>query len=388
MNRPLLYPQEPHYWTHYEFERFLLTVLADNNTSDLTIQTGYPIIVERSGIASAISKRALSYQETCDLANYIYGANAVSLISSAHDLDISYQLQKSQGQYYRLRVNISACHGIGGLGIQISLRVLKDTPLCLDTFNLPSDLYQALTTPHGLTIVSGATGSGKSTLLASVMRSLLQQPNQAHKILSYEAPIEYVFDKINSHASMIAQAEIPRHLKSFSLGIRNALRRKPTTIMLGETRDMETLDAVLEAALTGHPVYTTIHSNSVSDTLTRILNMFPAQTHQRRAYDIIQALHVIIWQRLLPTRHGQLIAVREYLVFDDQLKAKLLKSEPQQSHTIISSTLSQRHSHIENAYKQLLQQGQLDLEYIPLTIQQKLIANNKNIIDKVTLHAT
>ena len=107
--------------------------------------------------------------------------------------------------------------------------------------------------------ITGSTGSGKSTLLASIIRSLIEQTDSNRKVLTYEAPIEFVFDEIQTTSSIVGQSEIPGHLDSFAGGIRNALRRKPRLIMVGECRDPEAISAALEAALTGHPVYTTLH---------------------------------------------------------------------------------------------------------------------------------
>ena len=91
------------------------------------------------------------------------------------------------------------------------------------------------------------------------MRNLIEDPQANRKILTYESPIEFVYDRVEKISSVVSQAEIPRHLPSFAAGVRNALRRKPHAILVGEARDQETISAVMEAAMTGHPVYTTLH---------------------------------------------------------------------------------------------------------------------------------
>ena len=105
---------------------------------------------------------------------------------------------------------------------------------------------------------------------SDLIKELAEQPDSHRKILTYEAPIEFVYDALDTPTAIVSQSEIPRHLPTFAAGVRNALRRKPRLILVGEARDTETISAVLEAALTGHPVYTTLHSNGVAETIRRL----------------------------------------------------------------------------------------------------------------------
>ena len=143
-------------------------------------------------------------------------------------------------------------------------------------------------------------------------------------MLTYESPIEFVYDMVESPTSIMSQSEIPRHLPSFASGVRNALRRKPRLILVGEARDTETIAAVIEAALTGHPVYTTVHSNGVADAVRRMIATFPAEERHGRALDILETLRLVVWQRLAPSTDGKRVALREYLVFDDKIRDHLV----------------------------------------------------------------
>ena len=146
-------------------------------------------------------------------------------------------------------------------------------------------------------------------------------------MLTYEAPIEFVYDMVQMPSTIMSQAEIPRHLPSFAAGVRNALRRKPRLILVGEARDVETIAAVIDAALTGHPVYTTVHSNGVADAVRRMISTFPAEERHGRALDIIETLRLVIWQRLAPSTNGKRVALREYLVFDEEVRDILVSTE-------------------------------------------------------------
>ena len=173
-------------------------------------------------------------------------------------------------------------------------------------------------------------GSGKSTLLASIIRELVEREDSHRKVLTYEAPIEFVYDMLNKPTAIISQAEIPRHLPSFAAGVRNALRRSPGLILVGESRDTETISASIEAALTGHPVYTTLHSNGVPETIRRLVASFPADERVGRIIDILETVRLVIWQKLVPTVDGKRVALREYLVFDEHVRDELISAPADQ----------------------------------------------------------
>ncbi len=138
-----------------------------------------------------------------------------------------------------------------------------------------------------------------------------------------------MYDSVHKPSSVISQAEIPRHLPNFAAGVRNALRRKPRLILVGEARDTETMSAVLEAALTGHPVYTTLHSNGVAETIRRLVGSFPHEERLGRTIDIIETARLIVCQRLVPSVDGKRVAIREYLVFNEKVRDKLLDCDPE-----------------------------------------------------------
>jgi defect-in-organelle-trafficking protein DotB len=215
-------------------------------------------------------------------------------------------------------------------GVEITVRTIATTPPALDRLDLPPDLRASLVFEQGLVLITGPTGSGKTTLLAAIIRHLLEDPHLHRKILTYEAPIEYVYDFVPRVHASIAQHEIGVHLPSFSAGVRNSLRRKPMVILVGEARDAETMTAVVDAAMTGHLVYTTTHTNSVPDTLRRLVSVFPAEGRDGRLADLLEALQIIVTQRLALTTDGRRAAVREYLRFTPEIKDALLAQPPAQ----------------------------------------------------------
>ena len=326
MTNEFLYPQEPIRLTIDAVNEVLIHCVK-LGASDVTFQTGEPIIAEIFGKLLKITRRRLSNTEVTDVLNEMYGPNATTMIMSGKDVDTHYEIRPTRSERYRFRINGTGCQVEGHDGIQITARTIPTDPPTLASMNLPQNIIDAITPEQGVVYVTGATGSGKSTLLASIIRSITEDANSNRKILTYEAPIEFVFDNVEKISSIVSQSEIPRHLPSFAAGVRNALRRKPRLILVGEARDPETISAVMEAAMTGHPVYTTLHSNGVAETIRRLVITFPAEERQGRTIDIIETVRLVISQRLVPTVDGKRVALREYLIFDEKVRDILLETD-------------------------------------------------------------
>lgn len=324
-----LLPQEPLKFSANDLEP-LLEFCSRIGASDITLQTSEQVIAEVRGRLHKISRHKLSTSEVGELLNAIYGANGTTQILSGHDVDTHYEFRPSRIERYRYRVNGTGCYVEGHNGIQITIRTIPSDPPTLEQLEVPQEIIDASTPQEGVVYVTGATGSGKSTLLAAIIRHIAEDPLCHRKILTYESPIEFVYDGIQKPSAVISQSEIPKHLPSFADGVRNALRRKPRLILVGEARDHETMAAVLEASLTGHPVYTTLHTTGVPETIRRLIGTFPAEERLGRTIDIIETLRLIIWQKLVPTTDGKLVALREYLIFNEETRDKLLDSDPNQ----------------------------------------------------------
>lgn len=295
--------------------------------SDITLQTDEPIYAEIYGRLRRISHRRLSNTEVGDILNGIYGPNGTTQLMAGKDVDTHHEIRPARGERYRFRINATACMVEGHDAIQITARTIPTDPPTLESMNLPPVIIDAITPEQGVVYITGATGSGKSTLLSAIIRSIAEDPESHRKVLTYEAPIEFVYDSINKLSCVVSQSEIPRHLPNFAAGVRNALRRKPRLILVGEARDPETVAAVMEAAMTGHPVYTTLHSNSVAETMRRLVTTFPSEERQGRTVDIIETIRLVISQRLVPTTDGKRVALREYLVFDEKIRDLLLDTD-------------------------------------------------------------
>ncbi len=354
-----LMPDEPTRFTPISMEQ-LLEHAERLNASDVTIQTGSPVFAEVYGKLIRLTNRKLSNTELGDLINAIYGPNATTQLLSGKDIDTHYEFRPNRGVRYRYRVNGTACLVEGHDAIQITLRTIPTTPPKLETLDLPQNILEAIAPQEGIVFITGATGSGKSTLLASIIRDLIETADSNRKVLTYEAPIEFVYDEIETISASVSQSEIPRHLPSFAEGVRNALRRKPRLIMVGECRDPETISAALEAALTGHPVYTTLHTSGVAETMRRLVTSFAGEERLGRTIDILETIRLCIWQKLVPTVDGKRVPLREYLIFDEEARDILLESDPNEVTRVTRKLVRERGQLMTIDAKKKLDEGVID----------------------------
>jgi defect-in-organelle-trafficking protein DotB len=334
-------PKEPLRFNATDVDK-LLGYCTKIEASDITLQTDEPVTVEIYGHLYKITKHKLSNTEVGDILNAIYGPNGTAQILSGRDVDTHYEFRPSRIERYRYRVNGTGCQVAGHHAIQVTLRTIPSDPPPLSAMDLPQGIIGIIAPQEGVVYVTGATGSGKTTLLASIIGDIAKDPECNRKILTYEAPIEFVYDAIEKPTAIVSQSEIPRHLPSFAAGVRNALRRKPRLILVGEARDQETIAAVIEAALTGHPVYTTLHTTGVAETIRRLVGTFPREERVGRTIDIIETLRLIIWQKLVPTVDGKRVALREYLIFTEEVRNRLLEADPTQVTAITRSLVKEK----------------------------------------------
>jgi len=326
MTNAIVFPNEP---VRFNIDKVneLLIFCAKKEASDITFQTDETVFAEVFGQLHKITKRRLSNNEVGEIINSMYGSNATAQLLSGEDIDTHYEIRPTRSERYRFRINATSCMVEGHDAIQITARTIPNEPPDLSAMELPQEIVDAIAPNQGVVYVTGATGSGKSTLLAAIIKDIVSRETGNRKVVTYESPIEFVFDSVLKPTSIVSQSEIPRHLPTFEAGVRNALRRKPGLILVGEARDKETIGAVIEAAMTGHPVYTTLHSNGVAETIRRLVTSFPYDERHGRSIDILETIRLVIWQRLVPTVDGKRVALREYLVFDEKVRDVLLESD-------------------------------------------------------------
>lgn len=317
------------------FDHFLVGA-AMKGASDINISADLRVRLQLHGDQKLATKRRLLITEVQAMLAHLWSANdAMSLVSAGRPLDFSYEKKIDRKRNQRFRVNATGEQRFGTNGVQITLRALPDTTPTLDDVELEEELRDRLEPASGIIVVAGGTGHGKSTTMAAMTRCHLENQARSRKIVDLQAPIEYTFRDINTDAadlaSFISQSEIGvgRNIPTFAEGVRAAMRRAPAVINVGESRDRESIEACIEACLTGHLVNTTTHAGSIAEALRRMAFLFPPEEQEARSFDLMTSLNLIIWQRLVKTADGKgRVALREYLVFDQAVRDRFLNLPP------------------------------------------------------------
>ena len=302
----------------------LLLWSSRNKSSDTTLQTDRPVYIEVDGILFPVTRRSLDSADMANILSRIYGPDALAKLASGRDLDLSYEVRPDRNTRVRFRTNITAILSQGRDSVQITLRTLPNLPPTLKELGVEDKIIENWSPRQGLVLVTGPTGSGKSTLLAAGCRMLIERQEGCGKMLTYEAPIEYVYDAVVGPQSLVAQSEIPRHLPTFAAGVRNALRRKPNIILVGEARDRETVTSAIEAGQTGHLVFSTVHTIGVAATVRRMVSVFEPSERTERAFAMMETLRMIVTQALVPKVGGGRLGLREFMIFDENVREQLL----------------------------------------------------------------
>lgn len=361
------WPDEPLRLTLDDIDPFL-TWCVKKNASDITFQTDRPVFTEVDGVLYPATYRPMDAADMSVVLHKLYGPEAGARLASAKDLDVSYEVRPDRYSRTRFRVNITAVLSKGRDSAQVTLRSLPGEPPSMEDLNVEEAIKKSWAPRQGIVIITGPTGSGKTTLLSAGCRMLLERPKGCGKMLTYESPIEYVYDTIKSPRSLVSQSEIPRHLPSFARGVRNALRRKPNVILVGESRDRETINATIEAAQTGHVVYTTTHTLGVAATVHRMISVYDISEREERALALMEALRLIVTQALVPRIGGGRIGVREWMVFPSEVREKLMEIPFTEWSVEIGRMVKSYGQSMEKTAEEFLASGQIDrMSYLHLS---------------------
>ena len=265
----------------------------DYECSDLHIATAYPPAWRRFGQLSPIwpDHAPLTAEETEKLARSFLGKAEWDRLDKQGDIDFAYST--TNGRY---RASVVKQR----LGLDMAFRIINDKIKSLEEINLPLEHIIPLTRyQNGLVLVTGSVGSGKSTTLAALV-DFINRDREDH-ILTLEDPIEYVFGSKGCHVN---QREVHKHTESFARALRGALREDPDVIMVGEMRDLETIQLALTAAETGHLVLGTLHTGNAPRTLDRVLDVFPTDQREQIRIMVSESLRGILSQQLVPRADG------------------------------------------------------------------------------------
>lgn len=321
----LLYPHElATHWNLDDINQFLVWCNS-HHASDVSISSGQPIWAKIYNDWRIVTKRPLIHNEVETLLLEMYRSNAASArLKGAQDIDFAYEFKFDRFSRIRFRCNATAIQAGMGSGMDITLRSIPSIPPLLEDMNPEQVIMDKAFPLSGLVLVTGVMGTGKSTLLSGILRHIIE--NHRRRIITYEAPIEFDLMSFDAPKSICLQTEVPSQLTGFNVAPRNSARRAADVILVGEARDPETIQGMIEAAEIGVAAYATVHTRSVAETIPRIINTFPPEMRQQIAVTLISSARLIIQQRLVEKKGGGRIAIREILHFDSSIRDELVKA--------------------------------------------------------------
>ena len=284
----------------------LLKTVVQQGASDLHLVAGSPPVLRINGAMARIKSDTLTPELCRQLCYSILTDFQKSQLEERKEIDFSFGIKKMA----RFRVNLFFQRGeVSGVFRRVPLEIPE-----FDSLGLPSSLLDLINHSNGLVLVTGPTGSGKSTTVASMINKINQE--KAGHIITLEDPIEYLFQH---KQCIVNQREIGADTEGFANALKSVLRQDPDYVLLGEMRDLETIEAALLTAETGHLVFATVHTNSAVQTINRVVNVFPSEQQDRIRIMLSFVLKGVVSQKLVQGVDGKLFPVTEVLLLNPSI---------------------------------------------------------------------
>ncbi len=266
----------------------LLQLVVSEGASDLHLRVGVPPVIRVHGILHRVEGPSLRAEDTEELMRSITSEDHIQQVREKGGADFGFAF----GELARFRVSVFKERGNFG----VVLRQIPTKLLTMEQIGIPPSVRELLYKPRGLVLVTGPTGSGKTTTLASMLNIINEERDDVH-LITIEDPIEYYH---KHKRAIVTQREVNVDVPNFSEALRRDLRQDPDVILVGELRDLETMDAAITAAETGHLVFGTLHTTGAAKTIDRITNAFPTNQQEMIRIQLSTVLQAVISQLLIP----------------------------------------------------------------------------------------
>lgn len=323
----------------------LLEECVRTKASDLHLQVGLPPILRIDGALRPIpGYQSLDEAAVERLVFSTLEEEQKEILLKDKEFDYSF----SFGDLGRFRVN--AFHERGNLAG--AFRLIPNEIRSIQDLGMPNVITTFADFPRGLVLVTGPTGSGKSTTLAGLVDKINRE--RSTHIITIEDPIEYIHHSIRS---VVVQREVHYDTYSFSAALRSALREDPDVVLIGEMRDLETIQAAITIAETGHLVFATLHTNSASQSIDRMIDVFPPHQQPQIRSQLSNILMAICAQRLVPAIGGGRVVAAEVLVANPAVRSVIREGKTHQLDTIIQTGADQGMQTMDRTLVKLIQQG-------------------------------
>ncbi len=328
----------------------LLSLAVKRRASDLHLVVGSPPYLRVDGQLFPVPEEPIVSPEFMEkTATAVLQSDQYERFKVNKDLDFSFNLP----EVARFRVN--AYHQKGNYAF--SFRVIPSRILTIEELNLPPLLHSFTGLRQGLILVTGPTGHGKSTTLASVINEINQ--NRTDHIVTIEDPIEFIIPPVKS---IVSQREVGSDTHSWQVALRSVLREDPNVILIGEMRDYETIGAALTVAETGHLVFATLHTNSASQTIDRIVDVFPENQQGQVRLQLSNVLEGVFSMRLIPALQGGRLVAYEMMLGTSAVRSVIREGKTHLLDNVIQTSQEFGMSTLEMSLASLVKKGKISLE--------------------------
>lgn len=333
-----------------ELLKELLTLAVKGQASDLHLSVGHPPILRIAGqLSPLIKKNKLTPEDTQELAFALMTTPQKERFLKKKDIDFSYNFESKA----RFRVNIF----FQNLGIGVALRLIPNIIPTLKELNLPAVLSQFTQPAQGFVLMTGPSSHGKSTTLAALIDQI--NHSRTDHIITIEDPIEYVFE---DDKCIIDQREVYQDTLSFARALRATFRQDPDVIMVGEMRDPETISTAITAAETGHLVFATLHTNSASQTIHRIVDSFPSSQQNQIRAQLSGSLLGVVSQRLIPRLRGGLIPACEIMISTPAVGSLIRENKIHELPLVIETSAGKGMISLNRYLADLVKKGEISIK--------------------------
>lgn len=329
----------------------LLMKAVNRNASDLHLSVGYPPILRIDGSLVEVGERILDPETVENLIFSVLSEEKKELLEVNREIDFAYMYKGTVDARFRVNAYYSMKN------LSAAFRLIPSRVRTIEELMLPPLYHQLTKLKQGLVLVTGPTGHGKSTTLASMLEDI-NRTRFCH-IVTIEDPIEYVFE---GKRSLIDQREMNDDTHSWNIALRSALRQDPDVILVGEMRDYETIAATITLAETGHLVFATLHTNSASQTIDRIIDVFPENQQQQVRTQIANTLEAVIAQRLIPINKGGRRAVSEIMLNNSAIANLIREGKTHQIDNVIRTSSDVGMVYLEKSLVGLVREGAISVQ--------------------------